>query len=173
MIARLDEWAGRLVHGLAAIGLCGLIFQAVAIVADVVSRWLFNAPILGMEDINGLLIVVIVASFFPAVLYDRGNIAIDVVGRMFGKRGAEALNAFGHLVTLAFFIILAWQLLRHTEDVSQRITQILELPVQPMWWLATAIMFFAVPIQLLVFIVHLHAAITGEVESDGGFEPLA
>ncbi len=34
-------------------------------------------------------------------------------------------------------------------------------------------MFFAVPIQLLVFIVHLHAAITGEVESDGGFEPLA
>ncbi len=173
MIRRLDELAGRLVHGLAAIGLCGLVFQAVAIVMDVLSRWLFNSPVLGMEDINGLLIVVIVAAFFPAVLHDRGNIAIDVVGRLFGPRGAETLNAFGHLVTLVFFVILAWQLFRHAADLGGRITQILELPVQPMWWIATGIMSLCVPIQLLVFAVHVGAAITGEIHADGDFEPLA
>jgi TRAP-type C4-dicarboxylate transport system permease small subunit len=173
VINRLDALVSRLVQVLAAVGLCGLIFQALAIVVDVLFRWLMNSPLLGMEDVNGLLIVVIVASFFPAVLHDRGNISIDVVGRLFGARGAEILNAFAHLVTLGFFVILAWQLFRYTLDIQGRFTQILELPVQPMWWIATGIIMLCVPIQLLVFIVHLRGAITGEIRSDGHFEPLA
>lgn len=173
VIRRLDAIADRLVHALAALGLCGLILIAVAIVVDVLSRWLFNAPFLGMEDIMGLLIVVVVTLFFPAVLHDRGNIAINVVGRFFGPRGAEGLNAFGHLVTFLFFVILAWQLFRHAVDVEGRITQILELPVQPMWWLAAGIIAFCVPIQLLVFVVHLRAAISGKIPRERRLEPLA
>ena len=158
---KLDLIVGRMVSGLAALGVCGLIVQSFAIVTDVLFRWLFNSPVQGMEDLNGLLIIAIVASFFPAVLHNRANVSINVVGKLFGPRGAEVLNSFGHLMTLIFFAILAWQLIRYTLSLDDRITQILELPVQPMWWIAAIIMAACVPVQVLVLIAHLRWAVTG------------
>ena len=152
---RVKKWT----RTIAMIGLLGLLMQALAIVLDVGMRWLFNSPLFGMEDINGLLITVIIASFFPALLIERGNVTLNFLGTWLGPEKAEWLNAFGQFVTLLFFIVATWQLASYTLFVAPQTTLILQLPIAPAWWLATALVFLCVPVQLLVFLLHFFSAI--------------
>jgi len=170
MFARLAVLADHLTFGFAVMGCVGLLVEAIAICIDVLMRWMFNSPVHGMEDLNHLLIIFVVASFFPALLNSRGNITIAVLGRVLGKRGAEILNAFGHLVTLFFFVILGWQMVLFAGDLSGRITPILELPLQPVWWLAAVILVICIPVQGLVLVIHLTAIVTGKSIAGGRLE---
>jgi len=167
MFDRLPVLADHLTFGLAVMGFVGLLIEAIAICSDVLMRWLFNSPLHGMEDLSHVLIIFVVASFFPALLNNRGNITIAVLGRALGKRGTEILNAFGHLITLLFFIILGWQMILFASDLSGRITPILELPLQPVWWLAALIIAVCIPIQSLVFAIHVVGAVTGKSIAGG------
>ena len=55
-------------------------------------------------------------------LANRGNIRIDMVGKLFGARVERALNAFGALCLLIFVALLAWQAarLRHGDQLLRR-----------------------------------------------------
>lgn len=155
--ARVKKWT----RGIAMLGLICLLIQAIAIVTDVAMRWLFNSPLFGMEDINGMLITVIIASFFPALLIERGNVTINFLGMFLGSAKAEWLNAFGQFVTLLFFIVATWQMALYCLFVAPQTTLILELPVMPVWLLTALLISLCIPVQLLVFLLHLHAALSG------------
>lgn len=142
----------RLANGLAGLGVLGLLVIALGTMLDVLLRWLFNAPLQGLEDVSGLLIVFILAAFFPAVLLGRGNVAITLLGRLTGPKVERALDIFAQLMTLLFFVLVGWQMIRYAITVEGRITQILGLPVAPVWWLAAALMLLAVAVQGLVAI---------------------
>ena len=160
----IERHVVRWARAIAFVGLIGLLVMALAILADVTLRWLFNSPIPGLEDLNGVLVSIIVASFFPALLIERKNVSLELFGRLVAPARREWFNSFGHLVTLVFIAVIAWQLVLHAGSVGEQVTLILRLPTAPGWWFAAAVFALCVPVQLLVFLVHLARAVTGRSE---------
>lgn len=163
-MTRLAQWEGyarALARGLALIGFVGLLAMALGITADVLLRWLFSSPIHGLEDVNGILIGIVVISFFPALLVDRGNVTLEFAGQALGPRVSDWLDAFAHLITLALMTLIAWQLFGHAAEISAQETLILRLPTAPGWWLTAALAAVCVPVQVIVFLVHLARALRG------------
>lgn len=151
--------AQKLSQTIALFGLICLIIQASAIVIDVLLRWLFNSPLFGMEDINQLLLAVVLASFFPALLIDSKNVTIDFLGRSLGPKIAAWIDVFGQIITLLLFIIVSWQLAVFSAEVHQQTTLILQLPISPSWWLATSLISLCIPTQIVVTAVHIQKAL--------------
>ena len=106
---------------IALIGAVCIMAMALAIVVDVLMRWLFNAPILGVDDLGRYNLAVIVASFFPVCLVGGHFVTIRFVGKALGERRALWLEAFGSVATLFIFALFAWQFTRFTiYDVTLR-----------------------------------------------------
>ena len=149
---------------IALIGAVCIMAMALAIVVDVLMRWLFNAPILGVDDLGRYNLAVIVASFFPVCLVGGHFVTIRFVGKALGARRALWLEAFGSVATLFVFALLAWQFARFTiYDVTLTglATPVLEIPQAPWWWVVTTIIVICVPIQVVVLVESFIRAVRG------------
>jgi TRAP-type C4-dicarboxylate transport system permease small subunit len=139
----------------AFIGAVAIMVVAVAICADVLMRWLFNAPILGVDDLGQFNLAVIVSSFLPMCIVGGHNITVRFMGKWVGLRGELWLEVLGQFCTLFIFVLLAWQFFRFTlYDVTLTglSTVVLQIPQAPWWWISTAIMCACVPLQTVVVI---------------------
>ncbi len=132
---------------IARLGVALLLLQAFLIVADGLARWWFSKPIHGLEDVSGLMISVIVASLFPAILIGRQNIRVTMFGRFLNPKAAAWLDVFGHFILLAFIAIIAWQFTLYAVETRVQTTLILRLPTAPTMWLSAAILLACAPIQ--------------------------
>jgi TRAP-type C4-dicarboxylate transport system permease small subunit len=155
--SRLRLWARRL----AVCGVVVLVLQACSIVVDAFSRWLFNTPVPGMEDVNGVIIAVTISSFMPVLFMDRANVAVTLLGRALGPRPSSWLDAFGHVCAFGFIVLLAWQYLDYAIDLQETHTLILRLPRRPMALLAGLLLVITAALQLLVMITTVKTAIEG------------
>ncbi len=151
-LARFELWCDHLTRGTAFIGFIGLIAVAGITVVDVLLRWLFDAPIDGVDDISRLAFAVIIASCFPAVLFQGRNITIRFVGSWLGPTATRWLNAFGDLLTASFFMILAWQfvILAWDAAASGDRTMIIKTVTWPWWTITTAVVVACVVVQFFV-----------------------
>ena len=102
-IASIDARASAWARGLALFGLVGLVVLTVITIADVLMRWLFNAPIDGVADIGRLIVAINISAFFPLALAERHHIAIEFLGKALGPRIHAWLDAIGAAVTSVFF----------------------------------------------------------------------
>lgn len=148
-IARLFFRAAQVIS---ALGVAALVALAFLVVADVLMRWLFAAPIDGVGELMKLTAAVVVASFFPAALADRQHIAVELVGDALGRRAKGALEALGALVTLVFFAVVAWRIVLHAAELrrSGETTWILGWPVAPWWAVVTLFIVICIPVQIVV-----------------------
>lgn len=157
--------------GIALVGAAAILFMAGAIVIDVVMRAVFNAPILGVDDLGRYNLAVIVASFFPVCLVGGHFVTIRFLGRALGMRGGLWLEVVGAVATLCVFVLLAWQFFRFTLfDVTMTglDTPVLELPQAPWWWVVTTIIILCVPVQFVVLWESVVRAMRGEPRETGG-----
>lgn len=152
MIDRLTKQTERISRLFCLVGLAGLIGLAFATVADVVMRWLFNAPITGVRDTASLFVAVVIACAFPISLVKKAHIVIGFIRNLLGDRVKIAVTVFGHLVSLLIFVLIAWQLWLYTDQlaVEKETTLVLGWPVAPWWRGLSIIMAFCVPVQLVV-----------------------
>ena len=158
---RLD---GLLVEGsrrLAWVAVCGLLLISLVIMIDVLLRWLFSSPLHGLEDIVGLVTQVAVAACFPASFALGTHITVRFLGRALGLRATLVLDAFGQLAALCWIVLVAWQLWLYAGPIGNRTTFILQIEIQPLWYVAAAFMILAALVQFLVFLMHVVAAVTG------------
>ena len=147
----------------AFIGGIGIFVIAAAIVIDILMRMLFNAPILGVDDLSIYILAVVVSSFFPAGLAREKFVTIRFLGRALGPRYAKWLEVFGAFCTLFIFIILAWKILFYTVDITRSgmATIVLQLPQAPWWWAVAAIFVFCIPVQIIVLVKKFTEALNG------------
>ena len=151
---RLEKTVTRVTRFLALIGLAALLALALATVLDVMLRWLFNSPIVGLNDTYSLFMALIIASSFPLCFARRGNITIRFIGNALGPRARDVLDAFGNLVTFVIFSLMAWQLWLYTNTVARdgETTWILGWPVSPWWRTVTILIIICVPVTLVTVI---------------------
>ncbi len=144
----------RVSQAMALVGFFGLLVLAVMTTFDVLSRWLFDAPIYGVNDVSAIVMAVVIAACLPANLASRQNITVEFLGNLLGWRAKAFLDGLGGLVTLAFVALVAWRFIPYTVEVtnSGQTTWVLKLPIAPGWWVATAFLLLSVPVQLTVVI---------------------
>lgn len=168
LVFRLESRIIRWTRAIAALGCGALLVVALGTMLDVLSRWIANAPIRGLHDINGLAIAIVIAACFPLVVAERRNISIRFLGDALGRGAGRWLEALGSAALLAFVVAIAWQLTMYTLGIAEsgRTTWHLRLPVTPWWSIATAIVLLCIPAQAIAFAADVARAIEGK-DRDG------
>lgn len=147
----------------ALIGFLGMLLVSMATVTEVLTRWLFNTPIEGLEDFKRLAFALLISTAFPMVLIRGENVTIRFLGKAVGTRISYWFEAFAALVVFTFFAFLCSELIRMTIKFHavNETTDGVELIVWP-WWVLTVIVFlFCLPVQLVVLIGEFRRAIRG------------
>jgi len=150
-------------RGLALIGLAGLLVLAIMTTLDVVLRWLFAAPLHGVNDVSAVVMAVVVSACIPANLAFKQNITVNVLGSVLGPRVERGFEALASLLTFIFVALMAWQFVPYAAGLREtgEQTWVLAWPVWPWWSCAAALLVLAALVQALVLVEDIRALITG------------
>lgn len=153
----------------AFLGFFALLVASAVTVVDAMMRGLFSAPLYDWADLSQLVYAIVIVSCFPAGLLQGHNITIRFLGSALGRSAANWLEAFGALLTLIFFVFVAWQFVVMTIELRQSndTTMTVQYITWPWWSVATLFIIVCVPIQAVVLYGQLHRAVTGS--GPGGF----
>ena len=130
---------------LAIIGITGLVVLSCSIAADVIMRYCFNAPITGVRDLLSLFIAVCVGLTMPVLLLKEGNIAVDFIVLVVGKKIGSILAVLANILTACIFTGVAWEVWKAAEYMGENneVTQVMGVPLEPWWTLVSACFLFA------------------------------
>lgn len=158
-MSKLDRQVTRFAEALASLGVAGLLLIAMFTVADITGRYVFGKPLIGYVDVAGLATALVVSTFFPLLLLRRGNITLQLLGKLGGHWGHVLLESFAALVTLGFFALMAWQYVGFAADAvaaGERMP-VMRWPTGPWWWGVTLFIFLAALAALFVLAEELRA----------------
>ena len=143
----------RCTRVISLIGLGGMLVIAGVIVGEVLLRWILKYPIPGVYDLSQLVVIIIIASCLPLVCAERNHITVRLLGTILGKRANEIFEAFGALITMIIFGLMAWQLWIYTNELaaSNQTTWLVLLPISPWWRVGTILIALCFPIQMVNF----------------------
>lgn len=141
----------NLTQRVASVGVLGMLLIAFATIADVVSRWLFNRPITGMEEVASMALAVAVSACLPAGAAQRVNITVELLSGRVSARTVARLQLFGAVVLLVLYAALALRVGNYAAELAARrgVTVYLELPIAPFLGVVTAFLAATALVQLL------------------------
>lgn len=151
LLTKMDSALRSLAVAVATLGLCLLFLNAVATVADVVGRSLFDTPIDRLSDVSLLIYIVAAACCVPAATARRRHITIRPFEGRLSPRGHAAIEAGASLLLLAVWVLLAWQIWRHAaglQRVGQTLSQ-LPIHVAPFWFFVAVALSFNALLEAL------------------------
>jgi TRAP-type C4-dicarboxylate transport system permease small subunit len=153
MLTTLERHVQRVTRILALGAAACLLGVALLTMADVLLRWLFKMPIKGIMDVTALASAVILAAMFPALLAQRGNVTIRLLGSFAGPKAARLLDSFGALVTVIFFALMTWKYIEYSAEMTSanESTVILRWLTGPWWWVVTAMIGMTTLVGVVVF----------------------
>jgi TRAP-type C4-dicarboxylate transport system permease small subunit len=118
----------------ALLWLAGLFLLAMITItgANIVLR-LFGLPIRGTFELMGYFGAVVTAFALGYTQIKRGHIAVDIVVLRFSKSVQKILHAVNHLVCMAFFGIVTWQVARYATTLWEtgEVTETLQIIYYP------------------------------------------
>ncbi len=98
----------------AGLALVGMVFLTCA---DVVGG-LFDHPVLGSEEIVGLMAALVLAFGLPLTHIEKGHIGVDLLYRFFPDGMKRIVDIGISLVTGAFFALLTWQSYLYAKEMK-------------------------------------------------------
>jgi TRAP-type C4-dicarboxylate transport system permease small subunit len=100
--------------------------------ANIIIR-LFWFPIRGTFELMGYFGAVVTAFALGYTQIKRGHIAVDIVVLRFSKKTQKILHAVNHLVCMAFFIIVTWQVSKYATTLWEtgEVTETLQIVYYP------------------------------------------
>ena len=104
----LEVWTNRLVNTLLAVAAVIIFCLSFLVVADVVGRGMFNAPVKGTPEIVSMSIVIICFLLAAYAVQSGGMLRTDVIVAMFGARGHAFADLASGLLGAGFFILIVW-----------------------------------------------------------------
>jgi TRAP-type transport system small permease protein len=147
----------------ALIGFFGLLLLAAITTLDVLMRWLFQAPIHGVNDISSVVMAIVIAACIPANLAMKQNITVEVLGSLGSPRLHRFFDALASMATLIFVVLVAWRFVPYSEGLRQTgdRTWVLGWQLWPWWMASAALMIFAAIVQFVVTLADLRALFLG------------
>lgn len=160
---------------LALVALAGLLGLAMMTTLDVVMRWLFKAPIQGVNDVSSVVMAVVIAACLPANFAFRQNITVTLLGSACGPKVSANLNVLASLITMIFAGLMAWAFVPYAISTweSGAQTWVLRMPLWPFWVAAAFFVILAALAQLVVLLSDLVALARGGARLADAEEPTA
>jgi tripartite ATP-independent transporter DctM subunit len=152
LIGSLNALSVKIGQRIASIGVLGILCIAFLTVIDVTLRGTIGKPILGLNEITGLLVAVAIAGCLPAGVARRVTLTIDLIGDAVPESTARVLRAFGSAMLLLFFVLLTWRVGVVAKELAdtREVTTILGWQASPFVWVVTVLLAICVPMQLMV-----------------------
>lgn len=143
----------RAIFLLACIAGLALLFMVVTIAAGVVLRYVFGAPILGLNEINQMTAVVLVMAALPYCTDRNGHVGVDVFDNVIGHWGRLLGDVGSRLLSGFVLSVLVWRASLKALDAREYgdATNMLSLPIWPFYLvlalgMALCVLIFAVQI---------------------------
>lgn len=127
--------AERAVHFLTSISSLALAVLLLATFAGVIMRYVFNAPILGGNEIIQLASVVLVMLAMPVAAHSEAHIRVDVFDTHIGRWGRFSGDVLTRCVSVYLLSMLAWQSWGKLADAAEYgdATNMLRIPLWPFY----------------------------------------
>jgi len=151
----------RLSEITASLAVFGMLTGALVIVGDVLLRWIFNAPIVALNEIMAMIFAVAIAATLPAGVVKKVNLRVDLLAASTGPKLTAWLAVIGAALLLVFFSALAWKIfwLAMKYADQNRSTPLRFWPIAPFYFAISAIMLLSAFWQLLEVISEFRHAI--------------
>lgn len=122
----LSQWLG----GVAAILLFAMM---VLTIVDVVSRYFFNAPILGATELTQIMLASLVFAGLPSVTARNEHVTIDLLDHLIPNNVHRLLGICAHWLSATILAAMAYVVIQHAgKTASSKLqTEILEIPMAP------------------------------------------
>jgi TRAP-type C4-dicarboxylate transport system permease small subunit len=129
------RWVERLLNWLTVLSGTALAAMVLLVVADVLRANLLRRPIIGAIDLVQALLALIVFLGLPRVIFEEGNITVDVIDHFVGKRAVDVLRASGGLFAFAYLVLLLWHMVTPALDTLRfgDISPDLKIPIFLIW----------------------------------------
>ena len=158
MLGLVRRIADGLIGLAAIIGSAALLFEVVAIFADVVGR-AFGAPITGRQDASQMTMTMVV--FGGMAICDKvgGHIVLDIFETRFAGWLNRAIDVFAALLGAAIFLAIAWTMYGNAQIsmMLPRTTNIIDLPLA---WFQFGIVAFSLVTALGMILRAIELAFT-------------
>ncbi|MGX1309529.1 TRAP-type C4-dicarboxylate transport system permease small subunit [Amorphus suaedae] len=161
---KFEQRVADVARGLALIGFFGLLVLASMTTLDVLLRWLFNAPLQGVNDVSSVVMAVVIAACIPANLAMKQNITVEVIGTMGGPGLQRAFDVVASTLTMIFIALIAWQFVPFASGLREtgERTWVLAWPVWPWWAVTSLMMVLAAIVQALVLVTDVVTLFAGD-----------
>lgn len=114
-----------------------LLWLMLLTVVAVVMRYVFNAPILGVQDISEVSLAVVVFLGIPYCGWTGGHVAVDLIASVVGESRLRYTDALMRLLGAVLFGVVAWQAMRQGLDALEYgdATNLVDIPHHPFMFL--------------------------------------
>jgi len=152
MLRTLERQSGRLAERLAFVGVLGVLAIALMIVTDVLLRWLFSAPIRGMNEVVEIMLAVAIAAVFPAGVCRRVHLSIDLLALSLPHCVADWLVVLGDAVLLALLAVFSFSMGSYAHDLGARHAQTsyFGMPQAPTAWCVSVLFGISALLQIVM-----------------------
>jgi C4-dicarboxylate transporter, DctQ subunit len=135
-----------------AAGVC-LLGMMLLTCADVVSSF-FGYPVLGSEELVGLMASVLLAFALPSTHLEKGHIGVDLLYMRFGPKTRVINNGIISLAGTALFGIISWQCYLYAKKLRLvgEVSPTLQFPT---YYLIYGISFACLVLTLVIFLEFL------------------
>jgi TRAP-type C4-dicarboxylate transport system permease small subunit len=105
---------------LAAVSGVLILVMVGVVIYDVVLRYAFSAPTIWAFDVSRFLLAYVAFFGLALALQDGTHVSVDLFLEMVGTRVGWWMRLVAHLLTIAFGLVLTWQVSLHTaESIAQ------------------------------------------------------
>jgi len=104
----IECWARPVTRWMSAIAGLALVCMMSWVVTDVISRYVFDRPILGSYEVVEYTMVVFIFMAFAYAQFNKAHIAVPIVVERFGPRTQAVINALTGVVTLGMAAAMIW-----------------------------------------------------------------
>ena len=126
-----DGALGRFVRFLGLLSGGILMMLMFGTVADVVLRYLFNAPFRGSLELTEFAMALIVWLSMAYCGWTGGHIAVDLLDRWLNRPALAWLPSLLSIVGAALFMFMAWQIVLETFETMSKISNMMRIPHYP------------------------------------------
>jgi C4-dicarboxylate transporter DctM subunit len=139
------------------LGASSSLIMVVLVTAHVLSRDLFSRPLVGVVELEELMLVILVFLGMPYTQFKRGHIGVDFLVSRMAKRKQNILSCATSLLSLILFLAIAWQSVSLSRVYWEKgvSTLFLRIPLFPFMWIIALVFFL---LGLAVFSDFLRAS---------------
>ncbi|MEM7041421.1 MAG: TRAP transporter small permease [Pseudomonadota bacterium] len=159
------RWLARLLLGLAAVTLFAMLLLTCA---DVIGRYLLNAPVNGKTELTRFMMAGLIAATLPVIGVTGGHISVDLFDSRFSKRGAAIRDLVTDAIAASALAVLAYWLVFRADRLMNRgyVSDFLHLPLHPMAYFVAAMVGAAALALAIKLIIDIHYIRRPELRPD-------